>query len=103
MRKFYFLLALIVFLTFFGLSYGDNVPKFWIRNIEGERFDSRKQTQPYVMSFFYVNCLPCIKEIPQLYEYMSSNHPDITLLFIDPIKDDSKKDIKKICSETLCS
>ena len=46
-----------------------------------------------------MNCIPCIKEIPQLYEYMSSNHPDIPLLFIDPIKDDSKKKIERFAKK----
>ena len=95
MRLITFFLLLLVFISPVGSTYGKDVPVFWIRNMEGERFDSRKQHQPFVLSFFFVNCIPCIKEIPQLYEYMSSNHPDIPLLFIDPIKEDSKKDIQR--------
>jgi len=44
--------------------------------------------------------VPCIKEIPDLYNFMNSNFPKIPLLFIDPIKEDSKKDIQRF-SEKL--
>ena len=74
--------------------------KFWIRSLEGERFDSRKEKSPYVISFFFVNCIPCIKEIPELYKFMNTNFPNVPLLFIDPIKEDSKKDIQRF-SEKL--
>ena len=70
-------------------------PKFWMKNLEGKRFSSKKQKSPYVISFFFVNCAPCIIEIPLLYKFMSTSYPDVPLLFIDPIKEDSKKDIKK--------
>ena len=95
MRRILFTLIICLSFSFLGSAFAKDAPKFWIRNLEGKRFDTRKQNQPYVISFFFVNCVPCIKEIPQLYEYMSSNHPDIPLLFIDPIKDDSKKDIQR--------
>ena len=75
-------------------------PKFWIKNMEGKRFNSKKQNSPYVISFFFVHCVPCIKEIPELYKFMSTNYPNVPLLFIDPIKDDSKKDIQRF-SEKL--
>ena len=90
-----YVVVLLVCLSPYEMAFGKEIPKFWIRNLEGKRFDSRKQNQPYVLSFFFVGCVPCIKEIPQLYEFMESNHPEIPLLFIDPIKEDSKKDILK--------
>ena len=81
-------------------TFGQNVPKFWIRSLEGKRFDSRKEKSPYVISFFFVHCPPCIKEIPLLHKFMSTNFPHVPLLFIDPIKEDSKKDIQRF-SEKL--
>ena len=81
-------------------TFGQTPPKFWIRSLEGKRFNSKKETSPYVISFFFVNCVPCIKEIPELYKFMSTNYPNVPLLFIDPIKDDSKKDIQRF-SEKL--
>ena len=69
-------------------------PKFWLKNLEGKRFNSKKQKSAFVVSFFFVNCVPCIKEIPLLYKFMSTEFPDVPLLFIDPIKQDSKKNIK---------
>ena len=94
MRKITVILFLIVFLLPIESTFGQTPSKFWIRSLEGKRFDSRKETSPYVISFFFVNCIPCIKEIPELYKFMSTNYPNIPLLFIDPIKDDSKKDIQ---------
>ena len=81
-------------------TFGQTPPNFWIRSLEGKRFNSKKVTSPYVLSFFFVNCVPCIKEIPELYKFMSTNYPNIPLLFIDPTKDDSKKDIQRF-SEKL--
>ena len=91
---------LLVFMFPIESTFGQNVPKFWIRSLEGKRFDSRKEKSPYVISFFFVNCLPCIKEIPELYKFMNTNYPNVPLLFIDPIKEDSKKDIQRF-SEKL--
>ena len=94
MRKITVILFLIVFLLPIESTFGQTPPKFWIRSLEGKRFNSKKETSPYVISFFFINCVPCIKEIPELYKFMSTNYPNIPLLFIDPIKDDSKKDIQ---------
>ena len=91
---------LLVFLFPIESTFGQNVPKFWIRSLEGKRFDSKKEKSPYVLSFFFVHCPPCIKEIPLLHKFMSTNFPHVPLLFIDPIKEDSKKDIEKF-SEKL--
>ena len=74
-------------------------PKFWLKNLEGKRFNSKKQKSAYVVSFFFVNCVPCIKEIPLLYKFMSTDYPDVPLLFIDPIKQDSKKNIKNFAKK----
>ena len=91
---------LLMFLSPIESTFGQTPSKFWIRSLEGKRFDSRKEKSPYVLSFFFVNCLPCIKEIPELYKFMNTNYPNVPLLFIDPIKEDSKKDIQKF-SEKL--
>lgn len=91
---------LILFLLPIESTFGQTPPNFWIRSLEGKRFNSKKVTSPYVLSFFFVNCVPCIKEIPELYKFMSTNYPNVPLLFIDPTKDDSKKDIQRF-SEKL--
>ena len=91
---------LLVFMFPIESTFGQNVPKFWIRSLEGKRFDSRKEKSPYVISFFFVHCPPCIKEIPLLHKFMITNFPHVPLLFIDPIKEDSKKDIQRF-SEKL--
>ena len=91
---------LLIFLFPVEPALAKKPPKFWIRNLEGQRFSSNKQKTPFVISFFFVHCVPCIKEIPELHKFMSTNYPDVPLLFIDPIKDDSKKDIQRF-SEKL--
>ena len=100
MRKITVILFLIVFLSPIEFTFGQTPPKFWIRSLEGKRFNSNKEKSPYVLSFFFVNCLPCIKEIPLLHKFMTTNYPNVPLLFIDPIKEDSKKDIQRF-SEKL--
>ncbi len=100
MKLISYLLLILLFLIPIDSIYAENPPEFWIKNMEGKRFRSSKQNSPYVISFFFVNCLPCIKEIPMLHQFMSTNYPSIPVLFIDPIKSDSKKDIKKF-SKTL--
>ena len=100
MRKFTIILLLILILYPIESTFGKTPPKFWIRSLEGGRFNSSKVKSPYVISFFFVHCPPCIKEIPLLYKFMSTNYPNVPLLFIDTIKDDSKKDIQRF-SEKL--
>ena len=93
-------LLLLLFLIPVDSIYAEQPPEFWIKSMEGKRFRSSKQNSPYVISFFFVDCPPCKKEIPMLHQFMSTNYPSIPVLFIDPIKSDSKKDIKKF-SKTL--
>ena len=100
MRKITVIIFLVVLMFPIESTFGQTPPKFWIRSLEGKRFDSRKENSPYVISFFFVNCPPCIKEIPLLHRFMSTNFPHVPLLFVDPIKEDSKKDIKRF-SEKL--
>ena len=94
MRKIIVILFLILFLSPIESTFGQTPPKFWIRSLEGKRFDSRKEKSPYVISFFFVNCLPCIKEIPELYKFMNTNYPNVHLLFIDPSRKIQRKIFK---------
>ena len=100
MKLISYLLLILLFLIPIDSIYAENPPEFWIKSMEGKRFRSSKQNSPYVISFFFVNCAPCEKEIPMLHQFMSTNYPGIPVLFMDPIKSDSKKDIKKF-SKTL--
>lgn len=72
------------------------VNRFFIKNIDNKRFDTRKHKgRPFVMSFFFTTCIPCYREIPELHAFMSKEFPDLPLLFIDPLEEDSKSDIRK--------
>ena len=97
MRKFIVILFLLVFLSPIESTFGQTPSKFWIRSLEGKRFDSRKEKSPYVISFFFVNCIPCIKEIPELYKFMNTNYPNVPLLLLIP----SRKIQRKIFKDFL--
>ena len=99
MKLITFAFLILTFLLTENALIADSPPKFWIKNFEGKRFNSKKQNTPFVVSFFFVNCMPCIKEIPLLYKFMSEDYPNVPLLFIDPIKQDSKKKIKKFAKK----
>lgn len=73
---------------------GEIAPNFWISNLEGQQFRSSNQKTPYVISFFFVDCIPCKKEIPQLYELISKKYPGVGLLFIDPVSEDTTNRIR---------
>lgn len=75
------------------LGTAQTIPGFFISNLEGKRFYSKKQKEPMVISLFFIDCVPCIKEIPELYQLITTQFPHVALLFIDPI-DTSKNDIK---------
>lgn len=93
-------LFLLVLLTALPLQAAE-VPDFWIRNLEGERFDTRSlEGRPFVVSFFFVACVPCRKEIPELHAFMTEEYPDVPLLFLNPLKEDSEADIVRF-AETL--
>ena len=60
------------------------IPSFRIRNLTGKQFDSRKnQGSPLVLSFFFTRCPPCIKEMPELYQFMRQEGRLKQLLFVD--------------------
>lgn len=67
--------------------------KFWISNFDGQRFDSRKHKGAIVLSFFFVNCPPCIEEIPALYKLITTEFPQAGLLYVDPLEDDNQETI----------
>ena len=93
-------ITLLIFsIIYSSVAFCVEAPSFWIRNLNGERFDSRSAKDSIVISFFYVNCIPCIKEIPRLYKLLEKEFPTTKLLFINPIKEDKKKDIKKFAKK----
>ena len=89
------LLTLLFLWLFSGSTWAAPAPEFWISNIERTRFDSREQRSPYVISFFFIGCAPCVEEIPALHRWMQQNASEGALLFISPLKDDSKRDIQQ--------
>lgn len=78
------------------LSAQEPAPDFWISNIEHVQFKSKRQVDPIVISFFFVDCLPCRKEIPELYRLIKENHPKVHLLFMDPLGEDTVQRIANL-------
>ena len=92
MKKTSLIYPITIFLLIFLLSLNEvslaqdrpQIPSFRIRNLSGERFDSRKHLgHPLVLSFFFTRCPPCIKEMPALYEFMRQEGRLKQLLFVD--------------------
>ena len=92
MKKTSLIYPITIFLLIFLLSLNEvslaqdqpQIPNFRIRNLSGELFDSRKhQGKPLVLSFFFIRCPPCRKEMPALYKFMSQEGLLEELLFVD--------------------
>ena len=101
-RRIGFALIAVMILTLSGapLAQAKKVRNFWISNLDGKRFDSKKEKDPIVISFFFVGCVPCIKEIPRLHKVITGEFPKAALLFIDPLPDDGGATIREF-SENL--
>ncbi len=74
-------------------------PSFWLSNLERDRFDSRTQVEPYLVSFFFVGCVPCLEEIPTLYRLRKQHFPNIPLLFISPLREDTPERISRFADQ----
>jgi len=74
-------------------------PSFWLSNLERERFDSRTQVEPYLVSFFFVGCVPCLEEIPTLYRLREQHFPNTPLLFISPLREDTPERIGRFADQ----
>ena len=81
-----------IFLLTYLLSFNEDLlakdptqmPSFRIRNLSGEKFDSRKhQGKPLVLSFFFTKCPPCREEMHALYNFMSQEGLLEQLLFVN--------------------
>ena len=60
------------------------IRSFWIENLEGKEFNSRKALgEPIVISFFFTRCPPCRKEMPELFSYMKKENRLHQLMFVD--------------------
>ena len=74
-------------------------PSFWLSNLERDRFDSRTQAEPYLVSFFFVGCVPCLEEIPTLYRLREQHFPNTPLLFISPLREDTLERIGRFADQ----
>lgn len=77
----------------------EKAPRFWIKNLNGERFDTKRHKGPILVSFFFVGCVPCIKEIPMLRTFVETKIPHVALLYVDPIKEDTQADVEEFAKQ----
>jgi thiol-disulfide isomerase/thioredoxin len=82
-----------------GVVGANAIGNFWMTSLAGTRFDSREHKGPIVVSFFFVGCVPCIKEIPELHAMITAEHPEAALLFVDPLGEDSGPKIEAFAKE----
>ena len=102
-------LACLLFIIFSGSLKSMEpmeIRSFWIENLEGKEFNSRKALgEPIVISFFFTRCPPCKKEMPELFSYMKKENRLHQLMFVNPYTEmvgieakdmpDTEEDIKK--------
>jgi thiol-disulfide isomerase/thioredoxin len=72
----------------------EKAPRIRISNLEGKRFISKKYKGGIIVSFFFVDCIPCKKEIPRLYKLVNEEELDIKLLFVDSWEEDTTEKIQ---------
>ena len=88
-------LLLLLALSLSTPAAAQEAPEFWIKNLRGERFDTQTHKGPFVVSFFFVGCVPCIEEIPALHAFMAQEFPGAGLLFVDPVGEDSQQAVEE--------
>ncbi len=95
-RSLGFALIFFLFLQAAPLNAQRRAPDFWISNLapNSKRFNTRQGPHLYVISFFFVGCPPCVKEMPELYKMMTSEFPNVPLLFIDSSEEDTPATIQ---------
>ncbi|MBU2645366.1 TlpA family protein disulfide reductase [bacterium] len=78
----------------------EKAPRFWISSLDGDRFISQSHQGGIIISFFYVDCAPCKIEVPELYRLVQEKNglKDVKLLFVDPLKNDSKEAIREFAA-----
>lgn len=94
-------LSFLVTAIFASVGFAKQAPHFWLSNLEGQQFNSRKTELPYVVSFFFVGCPPCRKEIPELYQLLKPYEGQVNLLFIDPLKVDDTQRIRDYAAHLM--
>jgi thiol-disulfide isomerase/thioredoxin len=92
------LLFCVTILFLPSLLCAEQAPKFFLSNLDGARFYSKKNPN-IIISFFFIDCVPCRKEIPLLYKLINQETLDTSLLFVDPLKDDTSHGIKALAQK----
>lgn len=71
------IIAFLIFLSvsnpLLALDIGSPAPNIYGRTIDGELFRLADKTGPLVINFFWVECVPCRIEMPELAELAKTN------------------------------
>ena len=74
-----------------GLQIGTKAPNFFARSLDGKIFRLYKAgTMPKIINFWWVSCLPCRKEMPELAS-LEKQHPKIKVLAVHTVSRDNNK------------
>ncbi len=65
-----------------GLAVGTPAPSFMGRTMEDKVFIlSKQEARPKVLNFFWVKCIPCKKELPEMAR-MEKEHPNVQFVAV---------------------
>ncbi len=109
-------ILLIISLTIFSfaelVALGEKAPAFALQNLSGKRdylkmWCGDKLLKPYknkvkhtvIIAFWATYCQPCMKEIPELLEFMKEHPDDDLKLFCINIEKKSRKELKAFQKE----
>ena len=63
---------------------GKEAPGFWLPTIDNKDFFlSKELTKPLFINFFHTQCLPCLKEIPELQAFYNKHKGVINMVLIN--------------------
>ena len=94
MTRSYLLLLGLVATSAFGVELGDRAPNIIGKFLGGERTGewfrlNRAPAQPTLVNFFWVDCIPCAEELPELAE-LERQFPRVRFLAVHAEDDDAE-------------
>lgn len=79
------LFSIILFLSLFepamAVATGEPAPNIFGRTLENKLFRLSDITNPVVVNFFWVECKPCVKEMPELAK-LEKSYPNVQVISV---------------------
>lgn len=90
--KFITLLLSLVCFQVSALEIGSDTPNLFGRTLDGKLFRLSEKTGPVVINFFWVECKPCVKEMPEL-AHLGSKYPKIDVISVH-VEDEERSTVQ---------